>query len=296
MFMQNSISRRLSLAAALLLAPLATLAQAPQSPPIHGLAHIAVRVNDVAASRAFYEKLGYLQAFAFEKNGAVSQSFLKVNDRQFIELYPKPAQPGNQPSGEPVQGFLHLCFDGDDLTALHDFDVAQGLPANPVRKAGAGNLLFTLRGPENQNIEYTQYMPGSLHYEDRGKHLGGDRIADGFFAVGLGMKDVPAAAAYYTGRLGFSTAPGSKTLLLIPGSSDPASKDPGTSGAIAAQQILLQPLTSPASRIFLYVPDLKKAAAELKERGIAFQPAKRTLTVTDPDGNFLVFTTEKTAA
>jgi catechol 2,3-dioxygenase-like lactoylglutathione lyase family enzyme len=290
MFMQYTISCRLSLAAALLLAPLTAPAQtsaASHSPPIHGLAHIAIRVNDVAASRAFYERLGYLQAFAFEKNGAVSQSFLKVNDRQFIELYPKAASPDNQ----PPYGFLHLCFDGDDLAALHDFDVAQGLTPISVRKAGAGNLLFTLRGPENQNIEYTQYMPGSLHFEDRGKHLGENRIADSLFAVGLGMKDIPAASAYYTTKLGFSTAPGSKTLLLIPGS-----KDPGATGAIAAQQILLQPLASPVSRIFLYVPDLKKTAAELKRRGIAFQSAKHTLTVTDPDGNFLVFTTDRTAA
>ena len=157
------------LAAATLLAPLAAQAQNPptKSPPIHGLAHIAIRVNDIAASRAFYEKLGFQQAFDMEKNGTVTQSFIKVNDRQFIELYPKT-------EAQPTIGFLHLCFDGEDLNALHDFDVAQGLPATAVRKAGAGNLLFTLRGPEDQNIEYTQYMPGSLHYEDRGKHLSPD--------------------------------------------------------------------------------------------------------------------------
>ena len=81
-----------------------------------------------------------------------------------------------------------------------------------------------------------------------------------------------------------------RTLLIVAG----ALSFPGS--AIAAQQILLQPLASPESRIFLYVPDLKKTAAGLKRRGIAFQSAKHSLTVTDPDGNFLVFTTDKTAA
>jgi len=280
----------LALTAALLLAPLA-LAQAPQSPPIHGLAHIAIRVHDIAASSAFYQTLGYQQAFAFNKvkddpASPISQAFIKVNDRQFIELYPTSAKPDNQ----PAYGFLHLCFDGDDLNALQAFDVAQGLPANAVRKAGAGNLLFTLRGPENQNIEYTQYMPGSLHSEDRGKHLGDTRIADNFFAVGLAMQDVPAAATYYTTKLGFPTAKGSKTLLLIPGS-----QSPSTTGSLASQQILLEPLTGTASRIFLYVPDLKKAATALKQRSIVYKSGKHTLTVTDPDGNFLVFTTEKQA-
>ena len=292
---------RTALLPALLLAPFSSPAQAPapqsppiqsppiQSPPIHGLAHIAVRVADIAATRAFYEKLGYQQAFAMEKNGTTTQSFIKVNDRQFIELYPKT-------EAQPL-GFMHLCFDGEDLNALHDFDVAQGLTPISVRKAGAGNLLFTLRGPEDQNIEYTQYMPGSLHYEDRGKHLGlaegsnasSARIADSFFAVGLSMKDPAAASTYYISKLGFAPIGGKANLLLIPGSKSPGATE-------ETQQILIQPLTSPVSRIFLTVPDLGKTAAELKKRGIAFKAAKHELTVTDPDGNLLVFTTRKIAA
>jgi catechol 2,3-dioxygenase-like lactoylglutathione lyase family enzyme len=261
------------LAAAALLAPLVAPAQkAPQSPPIHGLAHIAIRVNDIAVSRAFYEKLGFQQAFDMEKDGKVTQSFIKVNDRQFIELYPRT-------EATPAIGFLHLCFDGDDLAALHDFDVSQGLPATALRKAGAGNLLFTLRGPEDQNIEYTQYMPGSLHFEDRGKHLGADRIADNFYAVSLGFKDVPAAATYYSTKLAFSPTPGNPNLFPIPGSKN--------------EQILLQPLTTPASRIYLAVPSLAKTAAELKKRGIPVTITKKDLTITDPDGNALVFTGQR---
>jgi catechol 2,3-dioxygenase-like lactoylglutathione lyase family enzyme len=258
------------LAAAALLAPLAAQAQNPpvKSPTIHGLAHIAIRVNDIAASRAFYEKLGFQQAFDMEKNGTVTQSFIKVNDRQFIELYPKT-------DAAPTIGFLHLCFDGEDFNALHDFDVAVGLTPTAVRKAGAGNLLFTLRGPEDQNIEYTQYMPGSLHYEDRGKHLSSDPIADNFYAVALGFKDVPAASTFYTAKLAFPTIGGNPNLLLIPGSKN--------------EQVILQPLTTPASRVYLAVPSLTKTAAELKKRGIPFTTAKKDLTVTDPDGNALVF-------
>ena len=265
------------LAAATILSPLAHAQNPPaKSPSIHGLAHIAIRVNDIATSRAFYEKLGFQQAFDMQKDGKVTQSFIKVNDRQFIELYPKT-------EATPAIGFLHLCFDGDDLAALHDFDVAQGLPPTAVRKAGAGNLLFTLRGPEDQNIEYTQYMPGSLHYEDRGKHLGSDatsRVADNFYAVALGFKDVPAAATYYSTKLAFSPAPGKPNLFPIPGSQD--------------EQILLQPLTTPASRIYLSVPSLTKTAADLKKRGIPITATKHDLTVTDPDGNALIFTAGKT--
>ena len=55
-------------------------------------------------------------------------------------------------------------------------------PKMEVRKAGAGNLLFTMDGPMQpngpQNIEYTEYQPGSLHSNDEGQHLGPDRVGD----------------------------------------------------------------------------------------------------------------------
>jgi len=47
---------------------LATLSWA-QSPALSGIAHVAFRVADVAAARAFYQKLGFEQAFEFTKDG-----------------------------------------------------------------------------------------------------------------------------------------------------------------------------------------------------------------------------------
>ena len=60
---------------------------------MNGIAHIAMRVKDIATSLAFYEKLGFEQAFAMSKDNVVTQSFIKVNDRQFIELYPVTDRP-----------------------------------------------------------------------------------------------------------------------------------------------------------------------------------------------------------
>jgi len=45
---------------------LATLSWA-QSPSLSGIAHVAFRVADIAAARAFYQKLGFEQAFEFTK-------------------------------------------------------------------------------------------------------------------------------------------------------------------------------------------------------------------------------------
>ncbi len=190
------------LALAISLSPFATAqisapATAPAAvPPMPGIAHIAVRVKDIAASVAFYHKLGFDQAFAnMAKDGTtVTQSFVKLNDRQFIELYPVTDR-------DNKVEFLHLCFEGADLNAIHDHYVAEGLTPISVRTAGAGNLLFTMKGPQQfadpQNIEYTQYMPGSKHTLDFGQHLGPDRVGDKMTVVALAMQDPAAARTYY---------------------------------------------------------------------------------------------------
>ena len=99
------------------------------TPPMNGIAHIAIRVKDIAASVTFYHKLGFDQAFANTgKAGVVTQSFVKLNDRQFIELYPVTDR-------DTRVEFLHLCFEGADLNAIHDYYVAEGLTPISVRTA-----------------------------------------------------------------------------------------------------------------------------------------------------------------
>ena len=123
------------------------------APPFNGIAHVAIRVHDLAASVAFYQKLGFEQAFDLRKDNIPYESFIKINDNQFIELYPVTPK-------DPTPGFLHLCFESANLNAIYDDYVTHGLTPTAVRKAGAGNLLFTMAGPLQpsgpQNIEYTQ--------------------------------------------------------------------------------------------------------------------------------------------
>ena len=285
--------RKLRFCAALIVAafvvPVITSAQTPgsappaapgQSPPMNGVAHIAVRVKDIAASVAFYEKLGFVQAFAMHKGDVVTQSFLKVNDKQYIELYPVTDQ-------DPHVGFLHLCFEGADLNALHDFYVAEGLTPIAVRKAGAGNLLFTMKGPqqyaEPQNIEYTQYMPGSMHTQDIGQHLGPGRVGDKMVSIVLAMQDPAQARSYYLDKLGFTP--------------DATFKDgfdlPGTSGEMV--QIVPVATLGPRSSIVLSTPDIGKAAQELKSSGIP-STGRDGLLITDPDGNEIRIVSQQSLA
>ncbi len=276
-------------------APAAPAAAPTQTPLFNGIAHIAIRVQSIADSLAFYNKLGFQQAFANTgRGGSVSQSFVKINDKQFIELYPavppNPARP--QGAAQSTSSFLHLCLEAADINATHDFYVAEGLMPRAVETAGAGNLLFTLRGPQQpafaQNIEYTQYMPTSRHTLDIGQHLSPDRVADRMTVVTLAMQDPAAAREFYLTKLGFTASKSNPMLLNLP----------GTSGQMV-EIVPADPLGSKSSTV-LTTPSLDKAAAQLTRQQVAFKRATSTttdangkarseemLTVTDPDGNIL---------
>jgi catechol 2,3-dioxygenase-like lactoylglutathione lyase family enzyme len=256
-------------------APPAPAAPADPSPNLAGIAHIALRVSDLNASVTFYQRLGFVRAFALSRDGKVYEAFIKLNDRQFLELYPATPQ-------SPQTGFLHLCFVGANLQWVHAFYVAQGLTPTAVRTAGAGNLLFTMAGPPTptgpQNLEYTQYMPGSLHSKDFGQHLGPDRIATKLIAVTIAADDPTTASAFYT-RIGFiPEAAGSNAarVFQIPGAPDASIE------IVSADSLGFQ------ARFTLQLAPGMGATA-LRARGISFLTIGRTLILHDPDGNEVDF-------
>jgi catechol 2,3-dioxygenase-like lactoylglutathione lyase family enzyme len=246
------------------------------TPPFNGIAHVAIRVHDLAASVAFYQKLGFEQAFDLRKDNIPYESFIKINDNQFIELYPVTSK-------DPAPGFLHVCFEGVDLNAIYDDYAGHGLTPTAVRKAGAGNLLFTLAGPLQppgpQNIEYTQYMPESLHSDDQGKHLGPDRVATKLIAVALAMKDTGAARDFYINQLHFKPIANDQMDLHMPGES--------------GQEVEIVPVTAVGTkaRLTLGSENLAKATRHLHKEGVATVKNGATLTITDPDDNILILET-----
>jgi len=249
---------------------LATLSWA-QSPALNGIAHVAFRVADVVVGRAFYQKLGFEQFFELTRDGQTTEAFLKINDLQFIELYPRSnTQPG---------GLMHICYLSNDMDPLYAEYVKRELKPSPARKAAAGNIIMVVRGPENQTIEYTQYMPGSRHFEDHGKHLSENRISQHMQGATLAVKDLPAARAFYVDKLAFeprAEGPDGVYLRLPGGSGDEVKLEPARDD------------TKPG--LFFTVPDIQRAAADLKSRGLEVKTTPTTVSVTDPDGAIIVFT------
>jgi len=246
------------------------------SPNLAGLAHAAIRVADLDKSRAFYQKLGFEEAFSMSQGATTTQSFIKINDRQFLELYP-------QRNPAETIGFMHVCFESTDIEALNRDYVARGLSPTAVRKAGAGNLLFTMVGPEKQNLEYTQYMPGSKHSNDQGLHLGPNRISDQMVAAGIEMQDADSAVTFYKVQLAFTPAP-----ALAPGQIWLALPGP------PSQEVkIVQHAPGSVFQMFFGVADLGHAESQLKALQIPVEKQKGMLSIHDPDGNQIIFVKTK---
>jgi catechol 2,3-dioxygenase-like lactoylglutathione lyase family enzyme len=263
--LQSFCAMRSGLIAALALT--AALPARARSNDLAGIAHVAFRVDDLQRARDFYKTLGFEQAFEFSDAGKTSVALIKINDRQFIELYPRsdPSQPG---------GLMHICFEASDIESVHAANLKAGLQPTDVKKARAGNLLSVMHDPEGQLLEYTQYLPGSLHSEGRGQHLGEHRISQRLFEASAGVRDLEAERAFFITKLSFKSDRSGGAELEIPGNS--------------GEKVELQP-ASAKPRIKFAVENVRHVAHELRARGFKVEKSHGTISITDPDGAVLVF-------
>ncbi|WP_172838184.1 VOC family protein [Terriglobus roseus] len=271
--MKNNLAR-LALLSALTLSALHAQVESPsaaQKPAIVGIAHVAMRVADLRASRAFYEKLGFAQPFEITKDGKVTEAFIKLNDRQYLELYP--ADTGQ------TAAFLHVCFEAVNLPGLYPIYTANGIVAPPVRKAGAGNMLLAWKGPEGQTEEITEYLPGSKHSNDFGQHLGTDRIATHLAAAVVPMKDPAVTAEYFIQKMNF-----------VDGGIREGARVTSPAGEKDSSFAFL-PEASPEKLVLVFTGVREnETLRKLKERGLTAVVQQHRVLVRDPDGNLIVFT------
>jgi hypothetical protein len=221
----------------------------------------------VPKSREFYRTLGWEQAFEFGDDKGTATSYVKVSDRQFIELYRTAG------ASEPL-GLMHICIDAADAQAAAAAYQKTGLTPTEPRKARAGNLLFNLKDPEGRFLEYSQYMPGSLHVNGTGKFLVEGSASNHMIRVSQQATDMAAEKAFYTAKLGFADRGNGR--LEVPGR--------------FGESIVLEPAAADwKPRLVFETRDLKQTAADFQKRGIPFTVTGESVVVRDPDGAFLVF-------
>jgi catechol 2,3-dioxygenase-like lactoylglutathione lyase family enzyme len=248
-------------------------AGSPSPQDLAGIAHVAFRVTDVERSRTFYRSLGFEQAFEFADPGKPLVSYIKVNDRQFIELY------GRRDESQPI-GLMHMCYETPNIEAVRKEYVTRGIAAPESRKARAGNLLFSINDPGGQMIEFTQYLPGSLHYNDRGKHIGKHRISDRLLRVVVPLNDVAVAASFYVEKLGFQEGRESGGCAV-----GQVLRLPGESG----EELGIANATVAAPRVAFAVSDVARTAKELGSRRFRANVTATCASIADPDGTVIEF-------
>ena len=255
--------------ASLFVSALGSVAQAPQATgQIAGITHIAYRVTDLDREVAFFGKLGFQKAFTIAANGKTTEVVVKVNDRQFFEIYPQtdPSQP---------LGWMHVSYEVGDLSAFVPVIAAHGLKPSPIAKTAAGNLFFTLKDPDGRITEFTQFMPGSRHTADRGQHLGPNRVSTGILGLELPVTDLKASNAFYN-HLGFDVEDtGNGLRLSLDTNSDLRIELPQYRPGLKVQ-------------VLLPVEDAHAAANQLQAAGVNANLHGKLVFVQDPEGNSLV--------
>jgi catechol 2,3-dioxygenase-like lactoylglutathione lyase family enzyme len=255
---------------ALLLTAVCALPARAQAPPITGIAHIAFRVGNLDLERGFFRKLGFEEPFVLTSNGIPTEVFVKINDRQFIELYPRS-------DAAQTPGWMHVCYESGDLNTLQALYAAHGLKPSPVAKAGAGNLLFSLNDPDGRVTEFTQYMPGSRHSLDRGKDIGTQRIATELIGFDLPAANLAADRQFFTVGLGFEARDTRGGVRLHLAGLPELHIEIHAAGADDRLQTVFR------------VPDAARAAQQLSRLGFAVKRQKHSVSIADPDGNLFVF-------
>jgi lactoylglutathione lyase len=174
-------------------------AHGAERPRIVGIANIAVKVDNLDEARKFYAGVvGMAEAFA-TKDPAMAGDLacFKVNDHQYVEVSPTL-------KGESEDRLIRIGFETKDARKLRDYLAAKSIPV-PARigKDANGNRSFVVRDPDGHTVQFVQYMPGSIHSRDFGKHLTATRISDHMLHVGVRVVDPAKADAFYKDILGF---------------------------------------------------------------------------------------------
>jgi len=186
----------------------ASAAEIHPRPRITGLSHLALWVSDLPASLSYYEgTLGFQEPYALKNaDGGVSIAWIKVNDRQTIELFPKAG-----PSQKDGDSLYHVSFETDDADGMLTYLRANGVRAPGGRplperapKGKIGNANFFTEDPDGHIIEFTQYLPDSWTTRNAGRFMPTGRISRRMSHAGVTVRNLGESLRFYRDVLGFA--------------------------------------------------------------------------------------------
>lgn len=264
----------------------------PERPRITGISHAGYFVSNLPKAINFWhDLLGFAEPYDLKKPGTddVRIAFIKINDRQHIELF-------NEPRTAPPNYMSHGCFAVDDIEKMRTYLRSKGLDVKPGSGSTTrtGDYAFEIRDPDGTLVEFVQSLPTGMEAQAAGKFMPSTRIADRIYHVGFLVGNSQKAVAFYHDVLGFreiwrgASTPDELSWInmQVPDGSD------------YVEFMLYRKLPEDfggKNHISLVVPDVEKAIAILEARP-AFKAygkplemhvgknGKRQVNLFDPDG------------
>lgn len=263
----------------------------PARPRVSGLAHVALYVHDIAASRAYYrDVLGFLETRPVEDaGGRPAVVSFAVNGRQSIDLLPEREVGGDR--------LAHIAFETDDLETMRVYLASCGVPVpDRVIQNRPGLAGFTVPDPDGHLLEFVHDGSAGIVAKATGPKVPVESVSAVMRHAGILVGSLDVATRFYRDVLGFREfwrgSRDSKTLdwvnMKLPDSDD------------YVEFMLYADLPEPGKRgsqhhICLVVPDIEKAVATVGARAAhagytrAIEPRtginrKRQLNLFDPDG------------
>ena len=267
-----------------------------------GVAQVSIQVSDLENSRQFYHNvLGFEESSDLPTTDDQAVAFFKINDHQFIELFPD-LQPEQR---SPIR---RVALHTDDIEKLYNTLLLRGATPSPVSKGRDGNLKFSIPNPpglELASVDFVQYAPGSQHSTAAGKDPGDRRIGTSVNHVGLVAGDLAAAKKFCVETLGFCEGNAKKrqngTVYAV------HLTRPGASGEYfelsARPSHFDRHQGGIKAHICLTAPDAAAAYQEAVHRGAKLEPVQTTrdkqekfpFLLFDPDHSRLEFMPQKNA-
>ncbi|AHK47238.1 hypothetical protein OV14_b0883 (plasmid) [Ensifer adhaerens OV14] len=144
-----------------------------------GFTHVALKVHDLDAQLSFYERvMGFREMFRLPNDdGSVFLVYLRINDRQYVELFPDAV--GNAAPSPDARGYQHMCLEVADLDATVEVLRARGarmclwrddlsriyeVDGNAITLGRDGNRQSWIMDPEGNRIELMELNLAGMQY------------------------------------------------------------------------------------------------------------------------------------
>jgi len=168
-------------------------------PLITGVANAAFFTKDMKSTCQFFkEYLGFAEPFSLivKKGKNLSPTFIKINDRQYVEIFPERYQGGNR--------LYHFAIETNDAEGMREYLESKGVkvPGN-ITIGRTGNSNFFITDPNGTICKFVQYEPNSMSDKNKGKDMPETRVSTHMSHIGFMVPDLDKAISLYCNILGF---------------------------------------------------------------------------------------------